>query len=223
MNKNFNGDFAILILGGWSLSGSRFREVFYGDFSFYVFDGVYEPAEDTFLIADNLDVRYGERVLDVGTGCGVLAVLSAVNASWVLATDINPVAVKCAKVNARRNGVSDKIEFLCCDLFEPIIKEPVFDLVLFNAPYLPVEEEKPKNWIDYAWHGGRLGREVIDRFLAEAFDYLRHGGRILLVQSSLSNAEETLLKLRKRGYKTEIIDERPSFFERIFLIESIKP
>lgn len=197
------------------------KEIFYGNLSFYVFRGVYEPAEDTFLLAGNLDVHEGERVLDVGTGCGILAILSAFKASWVLATDINPLAVRCARANAKKNGVLGKIDFLCGDLFGPLNRKPMFDLVLFNAPYLPVDEE-PKELIDYAWHGGRSGRETINRFLSEVFDYLKHGGRILMVQSSLSDIEGTLLTLEKKRCRAEIIDEKRFFFERIALIKAIK-
>lgn len=197
------------------------REITYRDLGFYVFRGTYEPSEDTFLLAENLDVKEGDRVLDVGTGCGILAVLSALKAFWVLALDINPKAVRCAKVNARRNGVLKKISFVCGDLFKPLKRGIVFDLILFNAPYLPVEEE-PKEWIEYAWAGGRNGRKVIDRFLNDVSNYLRYNGRLLLVQSSLSNIEETLTILEGSGFKAKIADRRKFFFEEIVLIKAVK-
>ncbi|MEM2424302.1 MAG: class I SAM-dependent methyltransferase [Candidatus Bathyarchaeia archaeon] len=200
---------------------SGFKRVFYGDLVFYVFSGVYEPSEDTFLLADNLDVCDGEVVLDVGTGCGILAVLSAFKASWVLAVDINPSAVRCARKNAETNDVLGKIDFICGDLFAPLRKGLVFDLVLFNAPYLPTEEE-PKDWVEYAWSGGESGRRVLDRFLENVSDHIKRGGRLLLVQSSLSNIEETLIKLGRKGFKAEVIDEVGAFFEVIALIKAIK-
>lgn len=199
------------------------KEIFYRNMRFYVFRDVYEPAEDTFLLAENLDVCEGERVLDVGTGCGILAILSALKASRVLATDINPLAIRCAKINARRNGVSEKIDFLRGDLLEPLMGKRIFDLVLFNAPYLPTDDTKPKEWIEYAWHGGRCGREVIDRFINSVLDHLKSGGRILMVQSSLSNIQETLVMLKERGFRTKVIDEKRFLFERIALIKAIKP
>ncbi len=197
------------------------KEFSYKNLSFYVFKGVYEPGEDTFLLAENLDVRADDRVLDMGTGCGILAVLSALKASWVLAVDVNPNAVRCAKVNARRNGVLGKISFVCGDLFNPLRRNTVFDLVLFNAPYLPVEE-KPREWIEYAWAGGKNGRRIIDRFLNDLPNYLRYGGRLLLVQSSLSNIEETLIMLENREFKTEIVDRKRFFFEEIALIKAVR-
>jgi release factor glutamine methyltransferase len=197
------------------------KEVFYEGLYFHVFDDVYEPSEDTFLLAEKLDVNDGERVLDMGTGCGILAVLSAHKASRVLAVDVNPNAVKCARENARRNNVLEKIDFICGDLFNPIRREQLFDLILFNAPYLPVEE-KPKEWVDYAWSGGENGRSVLDRFLNDASDYLKRGGRILIVQSSLSDINKTLLTLRKKGFKAEVTGEKSFFFEVIVLIKAVK-
>lgn len=202
------------------LEGSS-KEVFYDELGFYVFRDVYEPGDDTFLLAENLDVGENERVMDVGTGCGILAILAALKASWVLAVDINPSAVRCARVNARRNGVLEKIDFLCGDLFRPLKEEAFFDLILFNAPYLPAEKES-KDWIEYAWSGGKSGRKIIDRFLNSISSYLKRGGRLLLVQSSLSNVDKSMLMLRELGFKAEIIDERRFLFETIVLIRAAR-
>lgn len=197
------------------------REVFYGGLSFIVFDGVYEPAEDTFLVARNLVVNSGERVLDVGTGCGILAILAALKASYVLAIDINPHAIRCARENAYRNGVLDKIDFICCNLLDPLRRRQMFDLIIFNAPYLP-EEEEPKSWLERSWCGGVDGRRVIDSFIRSFSDYLKPHGRLLLVQSSLSSVEKTLSALIEMGYDAKVADTAESFFETIALIRAVK-
>ena len=76
------------------------KRVHFGDFIFNVYEDVYEPAEDTFLFAENLDVKEGEQVLDVGTGCGMLGILAAKKACNVVAVDLNPYAIRCAKENS---------------------------------------------------------------------------------------------------------------------------
>lgn len=195
------------------------KEFIYEGLRFHVFDGVYEPAEDTLLLADNMDVHGDDRVLDVGTGCGVLAVLAALKASWVLAVDINPYAVRCAVENARRNGVINKIDFICGDLFDPLREDLRFSLILFNPPYLPSDRE-PKDWLEYAWAGGEDGRSVIDRFLADLKKHLEPNGRLLMVQSSISDVEKTISILRSEGFTVNIIGEIKSFFEVITLIKA---
>jgi len=187
---------------------------------FYIFDYVYEPAEDTFLIAKHLKVD--GFILDVGTGCGILSVLAASKAKHIVAVDINPYAARCAKINAEVNGVSDKIDIFIGDLFNPIHENLTFDTILFNAPYLPDEKRKEsKSLIEYAWSGGKDGREVIDRFIQQAPKYLKPYGRILLVQSSLSDVEKTIREFRKRRLQARIIDEEKIFFETISLIEAL--
>jgi release factor glutamine methyltransferase len=189
---------------------------------FIVQDGVYEPAEDTFLIAETLQLQPTDNVLDIGTGCGILAVLSALQAEYVVAVDINPCAARCAKLNARLNGLSAKVEVVRGDLFEPLKDKASFDLILFNAPYLPTGEEEAKKWIDYAWSGGETGRQVIDRFVAQAPEHLKPGGRILLVQSTLSNNVKTLSWFKKQGLETKIVRECKAEFETIALIQATK-
>jgi len=199
------------------------KRVWFKDKVFLVSDDVYEPAEDTFLMAEHLDVH--GWVLEIGTGCGIISILAADRAERVIATDINPYAARCAKINAEMHGVSEKIDIVIGDLFAPFRENFTFNIILFNAPYLPNgerEEWRSENLIDYAWSGGKNGREVINRFIQQASKHLKIGGKILLVQSTLSDVEKTLREFRREDFKAQIIDERKSFFETITLIEAVK-
>jgi len=199
------------------------KKILYNDSVFYVLKDVYEPAEDTFILAENLSVNEDDTVLDVGTGCGIIGVLAAKKARWVVATDVNPQAVKCAKTNARLNNVTDRINILRGDLFQPIKLHEHFSLIVFNAPYLPSEPDEEQTWMEKAWSGGPAGRRVIDRFVSEVPFYLNKNGRILLVQSSLSNVEETLHRFERLGMKGTVLAEKRFMFETIALIEARKP
>ena len=66
-------------------------------------EGVYEPAEDSLLLARS--VRCGNRCLEIGCGTGIISIYCAMSGSMVEAVDINPLAVKCASENAKRNAV----------------------------------------------------------------------------------------------------------------------
>ena len=196
------------------------KRIVFNNCVFYIPKDVYEPAEDTFLLAENLKVNEDDIVLDMGTGSGILGILAAKKAKRVIAVDSNPHAVRCAKLNAKASKVVDKMDIRLGDLFQPIKQNERFTLILFNAPYLPTSPDEEKTWIGRAWAGGPTGRQLIDRFIAEAPRYLCENGKILLVQSSLSNVEETMRRLREAGLEARIISEKRFMFETIVLIEA---
>ncbi|UCE44568.1 MAG: methyltransferase [Candidatus Bathyarchaeota archaeon] len=194
------------------------EKIFFGGFTFVVLNIVYRPAEDTYLVADNLTVESGETVLDMGAGCGILGVLAAKKARKVVAVDVNPYAVQCTSINAKLNHVTAKLDTRQGNLFEPLREDEIFNLILVNPPYLPLKAANQKEWSERAWSGGTTGRNFIDRFISEAPNHLKKGGRILLVQSSLSGIDETVHKLEKAGFRVSILAERKVAFERIVLI-----
>jgi release factor glutamine methyltransferase len=196
------------------------KRVSFGDYVFNVWENVYEPAEDSFLFAENLKVQEAETVLDLGTGCGILGILAAEKARAVVAVDVNPYAVRCARENAKLNDLHNKIYYVQGDLFTPLGEGFKFDVVLFNAPYLPVDETETDSWLDRAWAGGATGRHVIDRFVVEVSTYLQQKGRVLLMQSTLADVDETLRRFAAFGFSARIIASCAfPFFEKIQLLE----
>ncbi len=106
---------------------------------------VYEPAEDTWMIARLLEGLGARRIcVDVGTGTGVLA--TCLNCGYIVATDVNPCAVICAF----RNLSSAAVDVVQCSGVSCL--RPLADaLVVFNAPYLP---GPPRDNVEAAWAGG---------------------------------------------------------------------
>jgi release factor glutamine methyltransferase len=200
---------------------SSIKKVFFTNHVFWTNANVYEPAEDSFLFAENLAVRDGDRVADVGTGCGILGIIAAEKASEVLAIDINPWAVQCAKENARRNQVSEKMLLIQGDLLAPVREGEEFDMILFNAPYLPSEEGEGSSWLERAWAGGISGRKMIDGFIRESPQHLRPNGEILLMQSSLSEVGETRRGFEEKGLRVDVVVSQDlPFFETVFLLRA---
>jgi len=195
------------------------KKVYFKDYVFMVDEHVYEPAEDSFLLAEKMTVTEDEAVLDMGTGCGIIAVLAAEKAKSVVAVDINPYAIECAIKNAEMNGAREKIEFRHGDLFQPIKPNEHFNLILFNAPYLPSEPDEEKSWVGKAWAGGSNGRKVIDRFVMDAPNFLAAGGKIQLVQSSLSDVNRTIKMFSERNLRAMVVAQVKVAFERIVLVE----
>lgn len=178
---------------------------------------VYEPAEDTFLLAENLQVERKHRVLEIGTGTGIVAITVSRKCRTVVATDINPHAIKCAAHNIINNKTYN-VELKEGDLFEPVNGEK-FDLILFNTPYLPTsEDERVDDELEAAWNGGKDGREVIDRFLGELIHHLNPDGRVQLVQSSLSDIDKTLNKMEEMGLDASVTAREKHFFEEVVVI-----
>lgn len=195
------------------------KKIIYQTIELEVTPEVYRPAEDTFLIAKNLEIEKGEEVLELGVGCGLLSIIATKEGAKVIATDISSHAKKTAEKNATLEGVNEKIEFRKGDLFKPI-KDEKFDLIIFNPPYLPVTKKESQNTeIEKAWDGGPSGRKVIDRFLNQVLDYLKPNGRFIFVQSSLSGFDETMKKLEKSNLEVDVKTKKLSF-ERLYLIEA---
>lgn len=195
------------------------KKVFFADHAFHIAENVYEPADDSIFFAENLRVKKGDFVLDMGTGCGILGILAAIEDAHVVAIDISPFAVRCAKENRALNHVTARLSIVQGDLFAPMTPVVRFDTVFFNAPYLPAEDYDGDSWLEKAWVGGSFGRKVIDRFIAEVPRYLKAEGHVFLMQSTLSGVEETLQKFRASGLEVRIAAKRHlPLFESLVLV-----
>lgn len=179
-----------------------------------VFGSVYSPSEDSFLLAKHAPKLKG-RILDMCCGSGIQALTNAkANPdNEVIGVDINPEAVECASKNANTNKITNA-RFIQSDLFEKV--EGEFDGILCNPPYLP--ETESGNEAELSLSGGETGREFTDRFLDEFEKYLKKGGDVLLIQSSINSKDKTIQRLNEKGFKAEVIDQDAFFFEKIFVI-----
>ncbi|AEG19299.1 HemK2/MTQ2 family protein methyltransferase [Methanobacterium paludis] len=189
----------------------------YNEMEFQTHLEVYEPAEDTFLFLDNLNIKENDYVLEIGPGTGIISIIASKTAENVVAVDINPHAVECTRKNAEHNKAFN-IGVREGDLFDPV-KGEKFDLILFNTPYLPTgEDEKVDDQLEAAWDGGEEGRETIDRFLDELYDHLKPHGRVQMVQSSLSDIPKTLKRLEEMGFEAAVTASEHYFFEEVVVI-----
>jgi methylase of polypeptide subunit release factors len=130
--------------------------------------GVYKPLENEYACADYC--RAGERVLDLGSGCGVCSIFCAPIASQVVAVDINPTAVRNTRENCARLGLANVTAFQS-DMFANV--EGRFDLIVANAPYIAAdfadEEEQFATSVRY-----------LPTLFAKAADHLTNDGRLLI-------------------------------------------
>ena len=192
-----------------------------GKFEIETDDLVYMPSDDTFLLAENLEIKDGQSVLEIGTGSGLVSMYASLLTDDVTATDINFNALELAEKNFKLNNI-DTIKLEFGDMFEPV-KDKKFDVILFNTPYLPTDSDDVINDdLNYAFDGGLDGRNVIDRFISEAPNHLNDKGIVQMIQSSLSDNDKTLNMFDRNGFIAEIAKSEHFFFEDIVLINAYK-
>lgn len=170
----------------------------------------YEPREDTFLMLEPLaDLPLqGLRVLDVGTGSGILAAYCANKRADVTASDIDAGAIEELKSLAGRLGITLKL--ISCDLFSKI--DGHFDIIVFNPPYLPSHE-----FDDRTVDGGKHGTVVINRFLDQLGPHLAEDGFGLILTSSLNDPEQ--LEMSHPDLSFETLRQQSLFFETLYVVK----
>lgn len=192
------------------------KTVFFKGMEIKAIETVYEPSDDSFLLAKNVKITRDSTVLDIGTGTGIQAINAAMQgAKKVVCTDINEKALENAKKNAGSLGLLEKLEFRKGNLFGCLKSKEKFDVMIFNPPYVPTEEKKFSD-LD----GGKKGRDVIDKFLEDFPAHLKQDGECFFLQTSLNGEKETRNKLGKKGFEAKKIAEKRIFFETLIVFKA---
>ena len=190
------------------------REFFGLDFC--VDRNVLIPRPETELLVEQTIARAGNYqnpvIVDVGTGCGAIAVSLAIHLpqAKIYAIDISPAALKVARRNARKHNVKDKITFLAGDLLEPL---PVSaDIIAANLPYVLTTDVPKVNTSGFepmlALDGGEVGMDVIKRLILQAKDKLQPDGCLLLeIGMGQSQATNELLENIYPSAKIDIVPD----------------
>lgn len=203
---------------------------------------VYQPAEDSILLMQNIESEEGNSALDIGTGSGIIASKLQENFRFVVATDISFDSLVLAK---------QKIDnIVCCNAGDSILY--TFDLIVCNMPYLPsvkhptdmesdfcdeLEDKaftksqdgisfsnygKETNTLDRAVDGGIEGIEIQISIVESARNLISQNGKFVFVTSTLSNYEKLLLTASEIGFDTRIVESKPLFFEKLLVVEAIR-
>lgn len=143
-------------------------------------------------------VAPGDRVLDVGTGSGVNAILAATRGAEVVAVDINPRALEAARANAARNGVADRVEVRRSDVFEAVPGS--FDLVVFDPPF---RWFRPRDVLEAATTDADY--RALAAFFAGAREHLAAGGRMLVFFGTSGDLDHLRHLMRAHGFTAQVI------------------
>ncbi len=169
---------------------------------FVTVPGVFSPDrvdEGTRLLIEHARIPEGSTVLDVGCGYGAIGITiaKALPGVKVYMVDINSTAAKLAKLNARLNGVEDRVSVAVGDLYDPV-SHITFDVIISNPPL-------------------SAGMNVVGRLVEEAPRHLRPGGTLQLVVSQGADAVERAMRrafgnvetlTAKKGYRVLLSEKR---------------
>jgi len=182
------------VLGEWEFFGLTFK----------VNPHVLIPRPETELLVETVisgRLRMSSKIVDVGTGSGIIAIALAkkLGSAEIFATDISAEALKVAKENAQRHNVADRITFVHGNLLEDVGK---VNIICANLPYIPTQELETLEVIKHeprlALDGGDDGLRLIERLLAAAPDHLLPNGIILL--EIAANEGDGALRLARRYF-----------------------
>ena len=165
------------------------------------------PSPNGLFYAESVSIRPGERVLDVGTGSGVLAIMAALRGARVEATDTDRRAIQAAEKNAQLNGVS--VDFHLGALFAGITG--AFDAILANLPneiVAPAHLAKLGEAEARVFAGGERGNEVILSLIAEAARHMHASSRVYLPVHTLTDHHATL-RAALRGFTARLVSLSP--------------
>ncbi len=146
----------------------------------------------------------GSKILDVGTGSGVIALSLAAKFpdAQVTATDISDDALSLARENANRLGLKDRVTFLAGDLITSVTD--VYDAIVANLPYIAATERETLSREvlrdpEIALFGGERGDEVVRRLIDDAPSHLAPGG-LLALELGLGQADDLAALMAKKNY-----------------------
>jgi release factor glutamine methyltransferase len=157
----------------------------------------------------------GKRVLEIGSGSGLLSLVAARRGAAVTAVDINAQAVECTILNAMRNHLDGAIRVIHSDLFDQVPKGAVFDYIIWNPPYYAKE---PTDDASRAWYAGE-GYSVIARFASSAGRSICANGRMIFVLSSEADVDAIVSQCVRNHFTATKVRSRSKFFETLMIYE----
>jgi len=170
---------------------------------------IYEPREDSELLAKHVAKIAKGKVLDIGTGSGIQAVAASKSKKVVsvLGVDIQEGVISYCNSNIKNK----KISFKQSDLFSNV--KGKFDTITFNPPYLP-EDIRVK---DLTLDGGKKGYEILERFFYSVNNFLVEKGEILVLFSSLTNKDKIHEFISSNLLDFEELDKLHISFEDLYV------
>jgi len=163
-----------------------------------------ETEELVEIVESKIENRQS-KILDVGTGSGVIALSLAAKfpEAEVRGVDISEDALDLARENAARLGLSDRVRFFRSNLLQNV--DRTFDLIVANLPYIAAQDRHTLSREvlrdpDVALFGGAHGDELVHELIVQAPARLRPGG-MLALEIGIGQSEGLLSVLAEKKYR----------------------
>ena len=145
------------------------------------------------------------RMIDVGTGSGVIALTLAAEfpKAQIVGADISEDALMLARENAERLGLADRVHFLQSNLLESV--QTQVDLIVANLPYVSTEDRhnlsrEVLHDPEVALFAGARGDELVRQLIGQASSWLRPGG-MLAMEIGIGQSEPLVAALAEKNYR----------------------
>ena len=190
-------------------------------------DRFFKFGTDSVLLANFVELRRGDKVIDLGTGSGVIPLLLAYKNkdAAVTGVEIQQEAAELAERNVKFNQLQDQIKIINADLcqLEDQLEAGSFDAVVSNPPYLPVEGGKMKE-NDYVAIARHEIKAELEDVVAEAARLLKYGGHFFLVHRAerLTEVIEVLARYNCQAKELRLVQARRDKEADIFLLKAKK-
>lgn len=194
------------------------RQEFMG-LEFYVDENVLIPQPDTEILVEEVIEKYKDReckILDLCTGSGAIGIALAkyIEGSEVFASDISCKALQIAKLNAERNLVHRKMNFIESNMFENFakFKAEKFDIIVSNPPYIKSDvinqlDIQVKNEPHLALDGGVDGLEFYRLIADDANLYMKDNG-MLFLEIGYDQRDSVIKLLKKNNFYSDIYSKK---------------
>jgi D-alanine-D-alanine ligase-like ATP-grasp enzyme/methylase of polypeptide subunit release factors len=189
-----------------------------GPIELEIAEGMHRPPDSTIELASLLDIQQGEKVLELGCGSGLLSIAAAkLGAGQVVSTDLDVGALQSMEINARKNGVADRICIRAGAWYEalgdktlPMNQTDRFDVIIATPPQTPGPQPfGPK-------YGGLDGTVHLLKIIENAPKYLSpEKGRLWLMTISLVNQQKVWKCLQELFSEVVLVHQT----ERLFTAE----
>jgi len=181
---------------------------------FTVLPNVFSPkyfTDSSWFAKEVPNIVGNKKLLEIGTGMGLIAVFAALNGAQVVATDINPAAAKNAELNFKKLKLD--IPVYEGDMYDCVPKDEKFDFIFWNHPFNkgedPDEDILFQAGFDYQY-------KSLEKYIKGAHEYLKKDGKLLLGTGNFADLNEIERLANKYGYEMVLLKQ----IKKLLAVES---